>query len=122
MTITSNVTLHDGIVCYNQSIELTCHADGINVTMFKWMSSDKSIQSEHSTNITVIATNSLVEYTCTVSDINGNHGYSSVDILSNGKLHHPLGHVVSLVVHVYHIMCHHHTQHLPQSCIQSISM
>ena len=86
VTITSNVTLH-GIICCNQSIELTCHADDINVTTYKWTASiGKSIQSEYSINITVLATDELVEYTCTVTDISDNYGYSSVYILSNGKL------------------------------------
>ena len=83
VTITSNVTLH-GIVCYNQSIELTCHAYGINVTMYKWMSSTgKFIQ--YYASIIVTVTDDLVEYTYTVTDNRGDHGYSSIDILSNGK-------------------------------------
>ena len=83
MTITSNIT---DSICYNQSIVLTCNTNDINVTTYKWIST-KSNQSEETTSITVIATDDPVEYTCIVSDSNGDiSGYSSVNISSNGKL------------------------------------
>ena len=84
MTITPNVSLHDGGICYNQSIELTCHASDIRVTTYKWTSS-KSNQSEETTSITVTATDDPVEYTCTANDSKGNSGHSSVNISSDGK-------------------------------------
>ena len=84
VTITSNVTLHDGVICYNQPIELTCHASGINVTMYKWTSS-KFSNLENSASITVIAKEDSVQYTCTVSDSNGDCGYFHVNVSSSGK-------------------------------------
>ena len=83
-TITSNVT--DGIVCYNKSIELNCHAnDTVNVTTYKWISSTFK-QPQETASITVMATDDPVQYTCTVTDANGNIGYSSINISSNGEL------------------------------------
>ena len=85
MSITYNVTLHGGTLCYKQAIELACYADSVNATVYKWTSTSGSNQSEYSANITVIATDHLVEYTCMVTDSNGNHGYSSVSVQSDGK-------------------------------------
>ena len=81
--ITSNTT--DGIACYNQSIELTCQAKGVNVTSYRWTSPTFK-QAEVNTSIIVVATHDLVEYTCTVTDANGESGYSSVKVSSNGEL------------------------------------
>ena len=82
MTITSNAT--DGIACYNQSIELTCEAKGVNVTSYKWTSTMFKV-AKVTASVTVVATHDLVEYTCTVTDTKGESGYSSVKISSNGK-------------------------------------
>lgn len=83
MTITSNVT--DGTICYNQPVELTCHASGVDVTEYKWIST-KFKQAEMTASITVMATDDSVEYICIVTDTDRQHGYSSVNISSNGKL------------------------------------
>lgn len=82
MTITSNIT--DGNICYSQSIQLTCHAYGINVTQYKWTST-KFKQAMETASITVVATQDPVEYNCMVTNINGESGYSSVNISSNGE-------------------------------------
>ena len=76
VTVTSNVTLHSGIICYNQLIELTCHASAINLTIYDKWTSSKSSQSEHSAGITVMAMEDSMQYTCMVSDSNGNCGTS----------------------------------------------
>ena len=83
VTIRSNVTT--AIICCNQSVELTCYANG-TVISYKWTSS-KSNQSEETTSITVTATDNPVEYTCTVrADSNGDStGNSSIIISSNSK-------------------------------------
>ena len=82
VTITSNIT--NGVICYNQSIELICHTNGVNVTTYKWTST-KFKQAEETASITVTATDEPVEYYCTVTDANGKNGYSSVSISSNGE-------------------------------------
>lgn len=82
VTIISNIT--NGVICYNQSIELTCHTNGTNVTTYKW-TSIKFKQAEETVSITVTATDDPVEYRCTVTDVNGKNGYSSVSISSNGE-------------------------------------
>ena len=82
VAITSNAT--DGIICYNKSIELTCHANGVNVTTYKWTSTEFR-QIADTASITVMATDDPVQYTCTVTDVNGNNGNSSVNISSNGE-------------------------------------
>ena len=83
MTITSNAT--DGVACHNQSIELTCQAKGVNVTSYKWTSTTFK-QAEVTASIIVMAKDDPVEYTCTVTDTNGESGHSSVIISSNGEL------------------------------------
>ena len=84
VTITSNIT--DGIICYsNQSVELSCHANSINVIQYKWTST-KFKHPEETANITIVATDDPVKYTCTVSDANNDTGYSSINISTNGKL------------------------------------
>lgn len=82
MTITSNVT---DVICYNQSVELTCCASGVNVMERKWISA-KLKEPERTASIIVTATDNPVEYTCMVTDTNNDSGYSSVNISSNGKL------------------------------------
>ena len=81
--IASNAT--DKIVCYNQSVELTCHVDDIDVIEYKWTST-KLKQPKKTTSIIVIATDELVEYTCQVIGDNGKNGKSSVTVSSNGEL------------------------------------
>lgn len=84
VTITSNVT--NGIVCFNHSVELTCHANGrVNVTAYKWIST-KSNQTETTSSIIVKATIDPVLYTCIVTGTKGENGYSSLNISSNGEL------------------------------------
>ena len=83
MTITSNIT--NGIICYNKSIELTCHANGVNITIYKWTSTTFK-QAQETASVTVMATADPVQYICMVTDTNGNNGYSSVNISSNGKV------------------------------------
>ena len=84
VTITSNIT--DGIICYNKSIELACHAnDAVNVTTYKWTSTTFK-QAQETASITVLATDDPVQYTCTVTDANGKSSYSSINISSNGEL------------------------------------
>ena len=85
VTIVSNVT--NGTVCYNQSIQLTCHANGTVVTHYNWTSTVFK-QALETASITVVATHDPVEYKCMVTDINGESGYSSVNISSNGELIH----------------------------------
>ena len=87
VTISSNV--NNGTTCYNQSVELTCHSNLTTENVkYTWTSScDNFNQSDHSTTITAIATSDPVKYTCTVNSSNGNHGYSTVYISSNGKLY-----------------------------------
>ena len=86
MTISSNVD--NRTICYNQSVELTCHTDlTTEDVVYTWTSScDNFNQSEQSITITVIATTNPVKYTCTVNSSSGNHGYSTMYISSNGKL------------------------------------
>ena len=83
VTITSNVT--DGIICCNKAVQLTCHANDVNITAYKWTSSAFK-EVKVTASITIIATDDPVGYTCTVTDSNGDNGYSSVNISSNGKL------------------------------------
>ena len=85
VTIVSNVT--NGTVCYNQSIQLTCHANGTVVTHYNWTSTVFK-QAMETASITVVATHDPVEYKCMVTYINGESGYSSVNISSNGELNH----------------------------------
>ena len=83
VTITTNVT--DGIICLNKSVQLTCHANVVNIATYNWTST-KFTHAEEAASITIIATDDPVGYTCTVTDTNGDTGYSSVNISSNGKL------------------------------------
>lgn len=83
VTITSNIT--NGIICYNKSIELTCRANDANISTYKWTSTTFK-QAQETASITVIATADPVQYTCMVTDTDGNIGYSSVNISSNGEL------------------------------------
>ena len=83
VTITSNVT--DGIACYMQSINLTCQAKGVKVTNYAWKCSTFKI-ADTTTSLIVEAKHDLVEYTCIVTDANGESGYSSVKVSSNGEL------------------------------------
>ena len=83
VTITTNVT--DGIICLNKSVQLTCHANIINIATYNWTST-KFTHAEEAASITIIATEDPVGYTCTVTDTDGDTGYSSVNISSNGKL------------------------------------
>ena len=85
VTIVSNVT--NGTVCYNQSIQLTCHANGTVVTHYNWTSTVFK-QAIETASITVVATHDPIEYNCMVTDINDESGYSSVNISSNGELNH----------------------------------
>ena len=84
--ITSNIT--DGIICYNKSIQLSCHANDANITTYKWTSPTFK-QAQQTASITVIATADPVQYTCIVTDTRGNSGYSSVNISSNGEFYLP---------------------------------
>ena len=79
VTIKSN-----GTVCYKQSVQLTCHAYGINVTQYKWTSTTFE-QAKETASIMVVATHDPVEYKCTVTGTNGESGYSSVTVSSNGE-------------------------------------
>ena len=83
VTITSNVT--DGICSYNQPVELICHTNTVKVIEYKWTST-KFKHPEETANITVVATDDLVKYTCTVIDINNDTGCSSINISINRKL------------------------------------
>ena len=82
--ITSNITDHDGTICYNQSIQLTCRAYSVNITQYRWTSTTFE-QAKETASITVVATHDPVEYKCTVTDANGESGYSSVNVSSNGE-------------------------------------
>ena len=75
----------DGICYHNQSIELICHANIINVIDYKWTSSIFK-HPEETANITVVATDDPIKYTCTVTDTNNDNGCSSISISINGKL------------------------------------
>ena len=81
MTITSDV--HDGIICYNHLIRLTCHAYGTHVTQYKWTST--ASKQARTASIIVLATHDPIEYKCMVTGINSESGYSSVNISSNGE-------------------------------------
>ena len=80
--ITSNVT--DKMVCCKQSIELTCHADGVDMTEYKWTYT-KLNQAKETATIIAIATNNPVEYTCQIIGSDGENGKSSIIIFSNGE-------------------------------------
>ena len=82
--ITFNITDHDGKICYNQSLQLTCHANTINVTQYSWISTTFE-QAKDTASITVVATHDPVEYKCVVTGTNGESGYSSVNVSSNGE-------------------------------------
>ena len=75
----------NGICYYNPTVELVCHANTINVVEYKWTSA-KFKHPEETANITVVATDDLVKYTCTVTDTNNNTGCSSISISINSKL------------------------------------
>ena len=75
----------DGICYYNPSVELICHTNTINVVENNWTST-KFKHPEETANITVVATDDPVKYTCTVTDTNNDNGYSSISISISGKL------------------------------------
>ena len=82
--ITSNITDHDGTICYNQSMQLTCHAYSVNITQCRWTSTMFE-QAKETASITVVATHDPIEYKCTVTGTDGESGYSSVNVSSNGE-------------------------------------
>ena len=81
MTIKCNTT--DGIISYNQPIELTCNANIPNA-MYKWTST-KLKRPQTGASITVIATNDSVEYNCTATSVDGVKQHGSIYIFSVGK-------------------------------------
>ena len=83
MGIGCNIT--DKIIHNNQPIQLTCHTDNnIENAMYSW-TSIKFTQPQVTASITVVATNDLIQYTCTVSGTNAEDGYSSIYISATGK-------------------------------------
>ena len=57
-------------------------------------------QAMETASIIVVATHDPVEYNCMVTDINGESGYSSVNICSNGELNH-IGYINTVYVVEY---------------------
>ena len=82
MTIKCNTT--GGIISYNQPIELNCNAYGIPNATYQWTST-KFKQPQVTANVTAVATNDSVEYTCTVTGSDGGKQNASIYIFSVGK-------------------------------------
>ena len=80
-------------------MQLTCHAYSVNVNQYNWTSTLFK-QAIETVSITVVATHDPVEYKCVVTDINGDSGYSSINISSNGELNH-----VGYINTVYIVYC-----------------
>ena len=81
MIITCNIT--GGIISYNQTIELTCHAYSISNAVYKWTST-KFKQPQVTSSVTVVASKDFVEYTCTVTGSKSTNEFSSIYIFSVG--------------------------------------
>ena len=94
MRISSNAT---AVVCYNQSIELTCHANSINMVAYKWIST-KLKQPKETATIIVIATDNPVEYICEIIANSGEKGSSNISISSNGEV---ISYIMLLISHSY---------------------
>ena len=84
-----NITSDAGsVVCDITVITLTCSAP--NATQFKWSRGEWSVQRygdpevTYNKTITVTATHHVKDYVCAVSDSDGNTGWRSIFVMSNG--------------------------------------
>ncbi|XP_065885161.1 uncharacterized protein [Dysidea avara] len=83
VTITTNITSH--LLCNNQSVQLTCHADDvITHPSYQWTSSVDQLN-RTSSDILVTASDHVVNYTCTVFS-DDRKGGNSISMLSNGTV------------------------------------
>ena len=71
------------LLCNNQSVQLTCHADVITHPSYQWTSSVDQLNWT-SSDILVTASDHTVNYTCTVFS-DDRKGGNSISMLSNGE-------------------------------------
>ncbi|XP_065885168.1 uncharacterized protein [Dysidea avara] len=83
VTIVTNITSQ--LLCTNQSVLLTCHADDVTHPSYQWTSSMDQLNWT-SSDILVAASDHVVNYTCTVTSENDGKGDNSISILSNGTV------------------------------------
>jgi len=85
VTITSDA---GSVVCDNTIIKLTCAAP--NATQFKWSRGELSLwmygnpEVTYNKTKTVTATHHTKDYVCAVSNSDGNTGWRSIFVISNG--------------------------------------